>query len=86
MAIPGERLDSYNGKGANDRLMALRAAKREKEAMDQQGTALSLQIVALKNSGVVPPDISREIIHDFSRKVPEDEDPQTPEQEDPVLH
>ncbi|OGL34405.1 hypothetical protein A3F64_03280 [Candidatus Saccharibacteria bacterium RIFCSPHIGHO2_12_FULL_42_8] len=61
MALSRDKLNSINGTEATNELMAYRAARKEKLAMDQIGTQISLETAAvLLGSGIVPPNMSKE--------------------------
>ena len=88
MPLPNESLDRINGPGAAKELEAVRLARREKEAMIQHGIINpQMESVAVRHSGIVPPDISRQIHQTGEHAIVSDEASQGfSQEEDPTLH
>lgn len=90
MALSADQFDKINGPGAADRLEAFRAARREQQAQVQYGEINPrLESVAVRHSGMVPPEASRTIHQTDEHEVvtlPGQDTLQASDDQDPILH
>lgn len=88
MALSADQFDKINGPGASDTLEAFRAARLEQLAQIQHGAINPrLESVAIRHSGMVPPEVSRKIHQTGEHETVTVPEPTSASgEQEPVLH